>query len=139
MAICKLMKCGHNNLLYTIPPLLTNHLGTQGQLSDDQSFWMVRVLGVRDPTPLKKKNSMYQAIMGVLGCLCFLQVINQSQPSEIQTCQQCHLLQTCQQCHLLLWALPFVVIQHALATRFSYFRIHFVLLDKISVKVVLKC
>ena len=41
----------------TVPPLLTDHLRTQGRWSDDQGFWMVRVLGVGGHTPLKKNRT----------------------------------------------------------------------------------
>ena len=42
----------NNNITYTVAPLLTDHLGTQDQASDDQGFWMVR--GIRPPPPSKK-------------------------------------------------------------------------------------
>ena len=42
------------SIKYTVPHLLTDHFETQGLSLDDQGVWMVRILGVGDPTSLKK-------------------------------------------------------------------------------------
>ena len=42
---------------YTVPPLLTDHLRTQGRWLNDQGFQVVRVWGVGDPTPLKNNKT----------------------------------------------------------------------------------
>ena len=58
----------------TVPPLLTDHLGTQDRSSDDWGFRMVGVLGVGDQTPLKKKLELNVTGNNVGSWMCMYHV-----------------------------------------------------------------
>ena len=53
---------------YTVPPLLTDHLGTHGRWSDDRGCRMVGVLVLGAPNPPQKiinqRSGRYWAVVG---------------------------------------------------------------------------